>query len=124
MSKFIYSSILSILICIVSTTGAAVPTSGNSSISIGLVAGLSGGVIGIFIIAGFVASQYIRRRRQNKIISGILAGSNIQTAKELDTYIKTAIMGLTTEKMLRSQSPPSRTGLEDLMSLDFTNSER
>jgi len=89
-----------------------------------LVAGLSGGAIGVFIIAGFVAVQYIRRRRQKKIIFENLAGSNIQTAKELDTYINTAIIGLRTETLLRSQFPPSRTGAEDLMSLDFVNSER
>jgi len=88
-----------------------------------LVAGLSGGVIGVLIIAGFVAVQYIRRRRQ-KIILKNLAGSNIQTAKELDTYIHTALIGLRTETLLRSQFPPSRTGVEDLMSMDFTNSER
>jgi len=89
-----------------------------------LVAGLSGGVIGVFMIAGFLAVQYIRRRRQKKIILENLAGSNIQTAKELDTYINTAIIGLRTETLLRSQYPPSRTGVEDLMSMHFTNTER
>jgi len=89
-----------------------------------LIAGLSCGVIGVLVIAGFVAVQYIRRRRQKKIIFENLAGSNIQTAKELDTYINTAIIGLRTETLLRSQYPPSRNGVEDLMSMDFTNSER
>jgi len=106
------------------TTSAAVPTGGNSSSSIGMVAGLSGGVIGVLIIAGFVTIQFIRRRRQNKIIFENLAGSNIQTAKELDTYINSAFIGLRTETLLRSQFPASSTGLEDLMFMDFTNSER
>jgi len=88
-----------------------------------LIAALSGGVIGVLIIVGFMAVQYIRRRRQ-KIIFENLAGSNIQTAKEIDTYINTAIIGLRTETLLRSQFPPSTTGVEDLMSMDFTNSER
>jgi len=88
-----------------------------------LIAALSGGVIGVLIIVGLMAVQYIRRRRQ-KIIFENLAGSNIQTAKEIDTYINTAIIGLRTETLLRSQFPPSRTGVEDLMSMDFTNSER
>jgi len=63
------------------------------------------------MIAGFVAVQYIRRRRQKKIILESLAASNIQTAKELNTYINTAIIGLRTETLLRSQFPPSRTGV-------------
>jgi len=76
------------------------------------------------MIAGLVVFQYMRRRRQKKVILGSLAGSNIQTAKELDTYINTALIGLRTETLLRSQFPPSRTGVEELMSVDFANSER
>jgi len=110
--------------CIAPTASAPVPTSANINNSAALIAGLSVGIIGAFIIGGAVVFQTIRRRRRQKGIIDNVAGSNCHTTQELDRYISTALISLQTEHLLRSQIAPSKSEVRELLDLDFTVSER
>jgi len=73
------------------------------------------------MIGGIVTFQMLRRRRE-KIILDTFAGSDVQTKSELDSYLSTALKGLLTEHLVRSQISPSGNGARDLYNVDFTDS--
>jgi len=85
-----------------------------SSSSIGLIAGLSSGLVLILTIATSLIWRTIRRRRA--IIKNI-GVPDIQTESQLETLIGATLMNLRTENIMRTQMP-SR--LVEMSEIDFT----
>jgi len=92
------------------------PSAGLSASSIGLITGISAGVLVAMGIAFVVFIRIVRRRRT---VFKNIASPLIANEEQLDSYIQTALLTMRTENLTRTQMTAK---LQNMTDIDFAAS--